>query len=180
MHNFALAGTAIKCDNEGESVKVSLLSHDPCITCKCQNHEIVCQREACRPDEEGQCVLSEKLQHFRTFDGKNYTFDGKCNYIVARDCKSKSFSVHLINQSKHSSMARRNNYTSKVPYKAVMVKIDQLKVRLGKLGRIRVGRKRVKLPHIKLGILSIVQDGTRVVIRTNMGKYALIKRLQTE
>jgi hypothetical protein len=40
-------GDAIKCQNEGESVKVSLLSDDPCISCKCFNKEIICQREVC-------------------------------------------------------------------------------------------------------------------------------------
>jgi hypothetical protein len=33
-----------------------------------------------------------------------------------------------------------------------------------------VDGKRVNLPYIKLGVLSVMQDGYRVILRTNEGK----------
>ena len=34
--------------------------------------------------------------------------------------------------------------------------------------------KRVNLPYIKLGVLSVMQDGYRVILRTNEGRTLMI------
>lgn len=35
--------------------------------------------------------------HFKTFDGKFFTFTGHCQYLLARDCADNSFSVIIEN-----------------------------------------------------------------------------------
>lgn len=35
--------------------------------------------------------------HFKTFDNKFFTFTGQCQYLLARDCTDKEFSVIIEN-----------------------------------------------------------------------------------
>lgn len=35
--------------------------------------------------------------HFKTFDSKFFTFTGRCQYLLARDCADNSFSVIIEN-----------------------------------------------------------------------------------
>ena len=38
--------------------------------------------------------------------------------------------------------------------------------------RVKVDGKKVTLPYIKLGVLSVMRDGYRVILRTNGGEWA--------
>jgi hypothetical protein len=113
------------------------------------------------------------MTNYQTFDGKEFTFEGKCNYILARDCKSKSFSIHLVNKYQNETLNLEMKNNSSIAGSSLMIKIDEIKVRLGALGRVNVGRKRVRLPHLRLGVLSIVRDAHKVVVRANIGKCLL-------
>lgn len=35
--------------------------------------------------------------HFKTFDNKFFTFTGRCQYLLARDCTDNAFSVIIEN-----------------------------------------------------------------------------------
>ncbi|XP_067648949.1 mucin-5AC-like [Haliotis asinina] len=35
--------------------------------------------------------------HYRTFDNRMYTFQGKCHYLLAKDCAFNTFDIHVIN-----------------------------------------------------------------------------------
>ncbi len=45
---------------------------------------------------------------------------------------------------------------------------------MNKFGWVQVDGKKVSLPYIKLGVLSVMQDGYRVILRTNEGRFRLI------
>jgi hypothetical protein len=46
-----------------------------------------------------------------------------------------------------------------------------LKVTLGQNMKVKVNHKRVSLPFVSLGVLSVVQEGYSVVVRTNLGEF---------
>ena len=48
------------------------------------------------------------------------------------------------------------------------------KVSLLQKMRVKVDGKKVTLPYIKLGVLSVMRDGYRVILRTNGGEWILI------
>lgn len=41
--------------------------------------------------------------------------------------------------------------------------------------KVKVNHKRVSLPYVSLGVLSVVQEGYSVVVRTNLGKFSFEK-----
>jgi len=47
--------------------------------------------------------------HYRTFDGTVYSFQGRCEYLLAKDSKSGTFHVHIINDKKctHGTPCKR-------------------------------------------------------------------------
>ena len=51
------------------------------------------------------------------------------------------------------------------------MQIEDLKVTLGQNMKVKVNHKRVSLPFVSLGTLSIHQEGYSVVVRTNLGNY---------
>lgn len=40
----------------------------------------------------GECLVTGQA-HYKTFDNKFFTFSGICQYLLAKDCQSNSFSV---------------------------------------------------------------------------------------
>lgn len=42
---------------------------------------------------------------------------------------------------------------------------------LGQNMKVKVNHKRVSLPFVSLGVLSVVQEGYSVVVRTNLGEF---------
>lgn len=55
--------------------------------------------------------------HFKTFDSKFFTFTGRCQYLLARDCADHSFSVIIENVQvivAHSSL--KISYVSSLPF----------------------------------------------------------------
>lgn len=50
------------------------------------------QRSVC----VGECLVVGQ-SHFKTFDNKFFTFTGRCQYLLARDCTDNDFSVIIEN-----------------------------------------------------------------------------------
>ncbi|XP_025016516.1 uncharacterized protein LOC107361898 [Tetranychus urticae] len=266
-----IQGSPIKCSNEGQTVKVPFLSKDPCITCKCTNGEIACQRDSCFGfkgggiaslsggsgcgrgtscgsnrrlignnyvsnnannnilNGVGVCKIENSPSKLYTFDGLAYKYIGQYNYVLSRDCSKKIFSIHLVNtdpnggqvspslpspgalsapslpspsplssapsssywpgnsirdihplmntinhdqlnyslitnnlQTHHSSSQLQPNFNT------LVVKIKGIKVRISKTD-VKIGRKLVTLPYIKLGVLSVIRDGRKIIVRSNIG-----------
>ena len=58
--------------------------------------------------------------------------------------------------------------------RTVTVRMGSTKVSLLQKMRVKVDGKKVTLPYIKLGVLSVMRDGYRVILRTNGGEWTLI------
>ncbi|RWS27675.1 BMP-binding endothelial regulator protein-like protein [Leptotrombidium deliense] len=168
-----------KQDNtSGETWKLSR-----CVTCSCFNGEVKCSTESCaqltcphryKPsrspshccpscvESDGNCMLVGSQLH--TFDEKIYAVHTNCNYVLTRDCQRRKFSVHVVNENKvqFSSLNATN-------HNAVVVKVENTKVTLSS-NFVRIGRKTVQLPFIKLGVLSVVKDGNKLIVRGNIGE----------
>ena len=70
--------------------------------------------------------------HYRTFDGTLYNFQGLCNYILARDCVSRDFSIHVRNDARQT---HEFAWT-----KSVTIRLDKIKIYLFRNFRVKVNR----------------------------------------
>lgn len=49
--------------------------------------------------EDGVCTVFGD-PHYRTFDGKFYSFKGACKYQLASDCTAHTFSIRVTNDAR--------------------------------------------------------------------------------
>ena len=152
-----------------------------CDTCTCgHNGRAFCQPTDCPikscpgggalVQKEGQCcpqcdntsgictVFGDP--HYKTFDGRVFKFQGSCKYLLSQ---GPGFSVRITNDARDSldfSWSR-----------TVTIRLQNgPKVSLLQKMRVKIDGKKVSLPYIKLGVLSVMKDGYRVILRTNEGK----------
>lgn len=78
--------------------------------------------------------------HYKTFDGKFFSFQGMCKYQLAADCTGHTFSIRVTNDG-------RNTLSSSWT-KTVTIKVNNLKINLGQKLRVKVNGTRVDLPFV--------------------------------
>lgn len=154
----------------------------PCQSCECRAGEIRCAQTQCpiikcRPNEnlvvpEGQCcakcIESPAVctvfgdPHYKTFDGKFFSFQGACKYQLTADCVNHTFSIRVTNdarQAKHSSWT-----------KTVTFKMANIKINLGQKLRVKVNGSRVELPHIVDKLVKIHKSrDDEVIVVSHLG-----------
>jgi len=175
----------IGCNYKGVTYSTGKTWQDGCDSCTCNvNGKTECTAPSC-PDncpsgsqlvkKEGQCCPQCELKegvctvfgdpHYKTFDGRIFNFQGSCKYLLAQDCEKKknsSFSIRITNDARDSLAF---SWT-----RTITVRLAGVKVSLLQRMRVKIDGKRVSLPYIKLGALSVMKDGYRVVLRTHEGK----------
>lgn len=130
--------------------------------CKHNEHLIIPEGECCQ-----QCVESKATcsvfgdPHFKTFDGKFFSFQGSCKYLLTADCRNHSFSIRLTNDGK-------NTKTSSWA-KTVTLKMGNFRVNLGQKLRVKVNGTRVMLPYSDGPIKSIDKLYEGIKLKTHLG-----------
>eukprot|EP00095_Tigriopus_kingsejongensis_P012565 maker-scaffold257_size234952-snap-gene-1.18 protein:Tk12565 transcript:maker-scaffold257_size234952-snap-gene-1.18-mRNA-1 annotation:"bmp-binding endothelial regulator protein" len=178
----AIISVPTHCSLDGSDYKNGQTWTDKCRDCSCSNGEIRCSpmkcpRLSCQPNarmihKEGQCCpqCEEGVctvfgdPHYKTFDGRIFNFQGSCKYLLAKDCsagRNSSFSIRITNDARDSFAFSW--------LRTVTVRLEDVKVSLMQRMKVKVDGKKVSLPYIKLGSLSVMKDGYRVVLRTNTG-----------
>jgi len=64
--------------------------------------------------------------HYRTFDGKFYSFQGSCKYQLAADCFGRTFSIRVTNDARGT---RTSSWT-----KTVSIKVQICVLFIGRRG----------------------------------------------
>jgi len=166
--------------------------HEKCSTCSCKQGSTSCTPTMCptcppgsQPvDQPGECCPACKIfqpppsegvctvfgdPHYKTFDGKIFNFQGSCKYLLTKDCSAgqnnSSFSIRITNDARDTLAFSW--------LRTVTVRLGNTKVSLLQKMRVKVDGKKVSLPYIKLGVLSVMKDGYRVILRTNEGARLL-------
>lgn len=153
----------------------------PCRSCRCtagniRCSEMRCPSIKCKANEEikileGQCC-PECIEtagtctvfgdpHFKTFDGKFFSFQGSCKYLLTADCVDHSFSIRLTNDgrgTKHSSWT-----------KTVTLKMKGVRVNLGQKLRVKVNGSRISMPYSNGSIISIQRHPEGIIMKTELG-----------
>lgn len=99
--------------------------------------------------------------HYKTFDGKFFSFKGSCKYQLTADCYNHTFSIRVTNEARNT---RASAWT-----KTVTLKLGSLKVNLGQKMRVKVNGTRI-IPPYQLGTkLNIYSDENGVTVDTDIG-----------
>ncbi|XP_047527683.1 BMP-binding endothelial regulator protein isoform X1 [Vanessa atalanta] len=158
---------------------------DACKSCECHGGEPRCAMErcptsSCAPDQTlrqlpGQCcpkcvdidgictVFGDP--HYKTFDGKFYSFQGSCKYQLVSDCKNHTFSIRISNDARNTS---HSSWT-----RTATLRIGSTKVNMGKKMRIKVNGQRIALPYIIKGVAEISRSNGSVLLKSEIGVQML-------
>ncbi|XP_042670213.1 otogelin [Centrocercus urophasianus] len=80
------------CDYHGSSFEIGSVVYEECNNCTCIGGKWICTNLTC----PAECSVSGDI-HFMTFDGREYTFQATCQYILAKSRTSGEFTVSLQN-----------------------------------------------------------------------------------
>lgn len=108
--------------------------------------------------DDGICTVFGG-SHFRSFDGKLYTFVGSCKYWLASDCDSKRFNVSL------QTTIAGNIATMK----EVSLSLDNIKVNFHQYKSTKVNDRFVNLPYREKNYLEITNVGENIILTAKMG-----------
>ncbi|NWW99884.1 OTOG protein, partial [Caloenas nicobarica] len=80
------------CDYHGSFLEVGSVVYEECNNCTCMGGKWICTNLTC----PAECSVSGDI-HFKTFDGRKYTFQATCQYILAKSRTSGAFTISLQN-----------------------------------------------------------------------------------
>ncbi|CAI6372010.1 unnamed protein product [Macrosiphum euphorbiae] len=156
---------------------------DECKSCLCVRGQVQCAQELC-PRILTSCPINMKLQtvpgsccpqcvpmdgvctvfgdpHYRTYDGKFFSFQGPCKYLLSADCVGRTFSIRVTNDARNT---KNSAWT-----KNISLRIGGLKVNLGENKRIKINGQRVSVPYKRNNELIISNMNDTVLVETRIG-----------
>ncbi|NXL55467.1 OTOG protein, partial [Chordeiles acutipennis] len=80
------------CDYHGSYFEMGSVVYEECNNCTCIGGKWICTNLTC----PAECSVSGDI-HFMTFDGRKYTFQATCQYILAKSRTSGAFTISLQN-----------------------------------------------------------------------------------
>uniref|UniRef100_A0A8D0ESX2 Otogelin n=1 Tax=Strix occidentalis caurina TaxID=311401 RepID=A0A8D0ESX2_STROC len=80
------------CDYHGNFFEMGSVVYEECNNCTCIGGKWICTNLTC----PAECSVSGDI-HFMTFDGRKYTFQATCQYILAKSRTSEAFTISLQN-----------------------------------------------------------------------------------
>ncbi|KAM6069436.1 otogelin [Theristicus caerulescens] len=80
------------CDYHGSVFEIGSVVYEECNNCTCIGGKWICTNLTC----PAECSVSGDI-HFMTFDGRKYTFQATCQYILAKSRTSGAFTITLQN-----------------------------------------------------------------------------------
>ncbi|NWX43904.1 OTOG protein, partial [Steatornis caripensis] len=80
------------CDYHGSFFEMGSVVYEECNNCTCIGGQWICTNLTC----PAECSVSGDI-HFVTFDGRKYTFQAACQYILAKSRTSGAFTISLQN-----------------------------------------------------------------------------------
>ncbi|XP_030338606.1 otogelin [Strigops habroptila] len=80
------------CDYHGSFLEMGSVVYEECNNCTCIGGKWICTNLTC----PAECSVSGDT-HFMTFDGRKYTFQATCQYILAKSRTSGAFTISLQN-----------------------------------------------------------------------------------
>ncbi|KFZ64051.1 Otogelin, partial [Antrostomus carolinensis] len=80
------------CDYHGNFFEMGSVVYEECNNCTCIGGKWICTNLTC----PAECSVSGDI-HFMTFDGRKYTFQATCQYILAKSRTSGAFTISLQN-----------------------------------------------------------------------------------
>lgn len=98
--------------------------------------------------------------HYKTFDGKIFSFKSAGRYQLVADCKNLSFSIKVANINKlHSTFTKR-----------VAVQYGDIRLNLQQKGRVKYNGERIKTPFTKRGKFKVekTRDGIEVSLHNGV------------
>lgn len=100
--------------------------------------------------------------HYKTFDGKIYTFKGIGKYQLTADCENKTFSIKVANVNTKGSISSST--------KRVAVQFLDVRLNLQQKGRVKCNGVRIRLPYKMEGKFRAqkIKDNIEVVLNNDV------------
>ncbi|KAF7994405.1 hypothetical protein HCN44_003877 [Aphidius gifuensis] len=156
---------------------------DSCKACECKQGKVLCAMPMC-PPVPSPCPANTRLEHpkgqccprcsevdgictvfgdphYKTFDGKFFSFKGACKYQLVNDCAGRSFSIRVTNDARST---KSSSWT-----KTIALKMDGVKLNLGQKMRIKINGSRVSIPYSIPNLLDINKTDDSVLVTTHLG-----------
>lgn len=99
--------------------------------------------------------------HYKTFDGKIYSFQGVGKYQLVSDCVTHTFSIRVANAFQ--------NRRSSTQTKRVALKVGDIRVNLGQQMKVKVDGTLIQLPYKREGRLRIDKSDEYISVVLHSG-----------